>query len=246
MKKISIVIPVFNEEKTIKKILVEVISAETPSWGKEVIIVNDGSTDRTEEMLERLKKRYNFILLKHQERMGKGAAIKTALKKLKGDFVLIQDADLEYSPSDYKKLLAAIDKKHPVVYGSRNLGKAKRGYFFYFLGGKILTIFFNMIFNSSLTDITTGYKLFREDIIKNANLQSNGFEFCEEITAKVLSFNYQIKEIAVNYSPRKFSEGKKIRFWDGIIAFWAIIKYRFLLSYKKSNLYPVRDKFLTG
>lgn len=232
MKKLSIIIPAFNEEKTIKKILAKVISAETPSFKKEIIIVNDGSTDRTKEILEKLKKKYNFIFLKHQKRLGKGAAIKTALKKLKGDFVLIQDADLEYNPSDYKKLLKAIDKEHPVIYGSRNLGTAKRGYFFYFLGGRILTIFFNIVFSSNLVDITTGYKLFREDIIKNAELQPDGFEFCEEITVKVLKSGYQIKEVPIRYSPRKFSEGKKIRFWDGVIAFWAIIRYRFL---------PIRD-----
>ncbi len=226
MKKLTIIIPVFNEEKTILKLIKKVVLAKTPGLEKEIIIIDDGSTDKTKKILKELKEENNFIFLSHPQNMGKGAAIKTGLKKSSGDFILTQDADLEYDPNDFPFLLKAL-RISPVVYGSRNLGLAKRGYFFYFLGGKLITLFFNLLFSSSLADLTTGYKLFRADIIKKANLQSNGFQFCEEITAKVLKLGYQIKEVPIHYFPRKFSEGKKIRFWDGIIAILTIIKYRF-------------------
>jgi len=193
---------------------------------KEIIVVDDGSTDGTERVLKNLKKKYNFLLLQYSKNLGKGAAIKAGLKKVTGDFVLIQDADLEYDPSDYKSLLSALDQNFSVVYGSRSLARTKRGYFLYYLGGRFLASFFNLLFGSRLTDINTGYKLFRTDVIKNINIGSNGFEFCEEVTGKILKSGYLIKEIPINYYPRKFSQGKKVRFWDGLIAFWTIIKYR--------------------
>ena len=227
MKKLSIIIPVFNEKETIEEILKRVRAALTLHHEKEIIVVDDCSNDGTDKKLKDLKKKFNFILLRHSKNLGKGAAVKTALKEVTGDLVLIQDADLEYDPSDYQDLLKAFNKKTPVVYGSRNLGKAKRGYFFFFLGGRFLTSFFNILFDSNLTDLVTGYKLFRADIIKNINLERNGFEFCEEVTAKVLKSGYSVKEVPIHYYPRKLSEGKKIRFWDGLTAFWTIIKYRF-------------------
>jgi len=227
MTKLSIIIPVFNEKNTIEEILKRVISAPTFDYKKEIIVVDDGSNDGTEKLLKNLNKKFNFILLKHAKNSGKGFAIKTGLEKASGDLVLIQDADLEYDPKDYQALLRAFGKDSPVVYGSRNLGKAKRGYFLYSLGGRSLTFFLNLIFGSKLTDINTGYKLFRTDILKKINLKSHGFEFCEEVTAKVLKSGYPIKEVAIHYYPRKFSEGKKLRFRDGLIGFWTILKYRF-------------------
>lgn len=223
---LSIIIPVFNEAKTIEEIIKRVIVAPVLDYQKEIIVVDDGSNDGTEKILKSLKERYNFLFLQHPKNLGKGAAIRTGLKKVTGDFVLIQDADLEYDPYDYQKLLDALDANSPIVYGSRYLGQGKRGYFFYYLGGWFLTLFFNLLFGSRLTDINTGYKIFRTDIIKNVNLESNGFEFCEEVTAKILKSGYSIKEIPIHYYPRKFSQGKKIRFWDGLIVLLAIIKYR--------------------
>lgn len=223
---LSIIIPVFNEAKTIAEVIKRVIAVPVFDWEKEIIVVDDGSNDGTEKILKNLQKKYNFLLLRHSENLGKGAAIKTGLKKVKGDFVLIQDADLEYDPNDYQILLAALDKNSPVVYGSRILGKTKRGNLLYYLGGRFLTLFFNFLFGSKLTDINTGYKLFRTDVLKNINLESNGFEFCEEVTAKILKFGYSIKEVPIHYYPRGHSQGKKIRVKDGLIALLTIIKYR--------------------
>ena len=227
--KLSIIVPVFNEKKTIAKILQKVHEQDLNDWEKEIIVVDDGSSDGTEEILIKLKERFYFILLWHSKNLGKGAAIKTALKYTTGDFVLIQDADLEYDPNDYQNLLNALGKNSPVIYGSRNLGSAKRGYFLYFLGGRLLTAFLNIMFGSSLTDINTGYKLFQTDIIKNINLETDGFEFCEEVTAKILKSGYHIKEVPIHYYPRKFSQGKKLRFRDGLIGFWTIIKFKIRL-----------------
>jgi glycosyltransferase involved in cell wall biosynthesis len=228
MKKLSIIIPVFNERGTIEEIINRVIAAPVLDYEKEIIVVDDGSNDGTEKILERLKEKYNFILLRHVKNSGKGAAIKTALGETTGEVILIQDADLEYDPKDYQTLLDAFNQGSPVVYGSRNAGKARRGYFLFFLGGKFLTAFLNLLFGSRLTDINTGYKLFAAPVIKTTPLESNGFEFCEEVTVKILKSGYSIKEIPIHYYPRKFSAGKKIRFWDGMIAFWTILKYRII------------------
>lgn len=227
--KLSIIIPVFNEEKTISEILKRVEAVNLDNWEKEIIVVNDGSTDETEKIIEKLLNNKFIVYFKHDKNQGKGAAIKTGLEKATGDFVLIQDADLEYDPNDYQKLLKLIEEGSVVVYGSRNLDKnTQRGYFFYFLGGKLITTFCNLLFGSKLTDINTGYKLFKTEIIKSLNLQSKGFEFCEEVTAKILKRKIPIKEIAISYHPRTFKEGKKIKFKDGLIAILTLLKYRFL------------------
>jgi glycosyltransferase involved in cell wall biosynthesis len=227
VKKVSIVIPVFNEQATIEKIFRRVISSTTPGYEKEIIIVDDGSNDRTKIILENLKLQFDFVFLNHHKNLGKGAAIRTALGVVTGEVVIIQDADLEYDPFDLLNLLSAFCQGFPIIYGSRNLARTERGYLLYLLGGKLLTIFFNTLFNTQLTDINTGYKLFRSDILKSLNLQSNGFEFCEEVTAKVIKSGYFIKEIPINYRPRTFAEGKKIRPKDGLIGMWTIIKHRF-------------------
>ncbi|MDP3965655.1 MAG: glycosyltransferase family 2 protein [bacterium] len=227
MKKLSIIIPVYNEEKTIGEIVKRVSDVPLSGYEKEIIVVNDGSDDGTERLLKRLKENSGFILLEHNANLGKGAAIKTALTRVTGNLVLIQDADMEYDPNDYQELLAAVDTESPVIYGSRNLGRAERGHFLYFLGGKFLTALFNILFGAHLTDINTGYKLFPADLIKSISLESNGFEFCEEITAKIYTLGYRVKEIPIHYTPRSFSEGKKISALDGLIGIWTIIKYRF-------------------
>lgn len=227
VKKLSIIIPVYNEDQTVEEIVRRVSAVSISGYEKEIIVVNDGSNDGTKRILIHLKTNLDFTLLEHDENLGKGAAVKTALGRVTGDAVLIQDADLEYDPNDYRELLKAFDGRMP-VYGSRNLGKAERGHYLFFWGGKLLTTLFNLLFGAHLTDINTGYKLFSADVIKSIPLESNGFEFCEEITAKVCALGYTIKEIPIHYSPRSFSEGKKIRAVDGLIALGAIIKYRFL------------------
>jgi glycosyltransferase involved in cell wall biosynthesis len=227
--KLSIIIPVFNEEKTISEILRRVEAIDLGNWEKEIIVVNDGSIDETEKIIEKSMMNKSFIYIKHNQNQGKGAAIKTGLEKVTGDFVLIQDADLEYDPNDYQKLLRLVESGSVVVYGSRNLDKkTQRGYFFYFLGGKLITAFCNLLFGSKLTDVNTGYKIFKTQIIKDLNLQSKGFEFCEEVTAKILKRKIPIREVAISYYPRTFKEGKKIKFKDGLIAILTLLKYRFL------------------
>lgn len=226
--KLSIIIPAFNEKKTIEEVIKRVTGVSFLGHDKEIVIIDDGSTDGTGKLLDELKNKFNFTLIHHPINSGKGAAIKTGLKYVRGDLILIQDADLEVDINDCKKLLEVFNAETtPVVYGSRHLAKNNpHGYFLSFLGRKILTTFFNIIFNYNLTDINTCYKLFRADIIKNANLESNGFEFCEEISAKVLRAGYKIKEIPIKYSPRKFFEGKKVGFSDGLIGIWTILKNR--------------------
>ncbi|MBI2268385.1 MAG: glycosyltransferase family 2 protein [Candidatus Blackburnbacteria bacterium] len=226
--KLSILIPVFNEERTIEKLLKKVISAPIRGWRKEIVVVDDCSTDKTHKILAALTQKYKFKLIKHGMNTGKGGAVKTALKYATGDIVLTQDADLEYDPKDYKILLSAYGFKNPVVYGSRNLGATNRGYLICYLCGRCLTLLNNLLYGSSITDINTGYKLFRADIIKNANLQVDGFDFCHEITAKVLRSGYKIKEVPINYYPRSYSEGKKVKVRDAILDLWTTIKYRFV------------------
>lgn len=225
--KLSIVIPVFNEKYLIEKTIKEVFSANTLNFDKEIIIVNDGSNDETEKILEKLKEKYNFLLINHPKNLGKGAAIKTALEYVSGDFVLIQDADLEYGPEDYPILLNAIDSEFLVVYGFRKNYQRKRGSFLFFLGGKFLNCFFNFLFKTKLKDINTGCKLFKTDILKNINLQEKNFNFCVEVTAKIIKKGYKIREVPINYYPRKFFQGKKIKIIDGLFFLFAIIKYYF-------------------
>ena len=224
-KLLTVIVPVYNEEKTIAKILDKIEAVSLPGWKKEIIIVNDGSTDQTGAILKKLESRY--LILRHPKNLGKGAAIKTALAKTNGEYVLIQDADLEYDPADWPKILKALDEKTAAVYGSRNLGGAGRGYFHYYFGGRFLTLLTNFLFKSNLTDVNAGYKLFWTNILKSMDLKSRGFEFCEEVTCKILKNDGVIKEVSVSYSPRTFKEGKKITARDGLIGIWTIIKNKF-------------------
>ena len=221
-KTLSIIIPVYNEEKTIAEILRRVAEVNLGPIQKQIVIVDDGSADKTAEILKKFS--LECLILRHQKNQGKGAAIKTALPHLQGEYAIIQDADLEYDPADWPKLLAAMDENTAAVYGSRNLGSAGRGYFHYYFGGRSLTLVTNLLFGSHLTDINTGYKLFQTDFLKSLNLQSNGFEFCEEVTCKILKRGGIIKEVPVSYQPRTFKEGKKITWLDGLIAIWTIVK----------------------
>lgn len=225
--KLSIIIPVFNEEKTIKDIIEKVVASDTLNYKKEIIVVNDGSTDRTSQILEDLKKKFNFILLSHQRNLGKGSAVRTALKEVSGEFILIQDADLEYEPKDYPVLLRNLNRKTNVVYGKRSIFSGKRGYPHYILGVKFITFLFNFLFSSNITDVYTCYKLFPSSLIKSIPLESTGFELEIEITAKILKRGITIKEVPIHYRARTFKEGKKIRPIDGFIGLWTMLKNRF-------------------
>ncbi|MBU1177508.1 MAG: glycosyltransferase family 2 protein [Patescibacteria group bacterium] len=227
-KKLSIIIPVLNEESTIEEIIKQVKNAPVFDYEKEIIIVDDGSSDNTKNILKNIKEKYNLIILRHNKNIGKGKAIRTGLKAVTGSAVIIQDADLEYNPQDWTLLLKELNGSEiGAVYGSRNINSKKRGYFHYVLGVKFLTFLNNFLFRTKLTDIYTCYKLFPAHLIKSIKLDSNGFEIEAEITAKILKKGLLIKEVPISYNPRKFKQGKKIRFKDGLIGIWTIIKYRF-------------------
>ncbi len=170
--KLSIIIPVYNEEKTIEEILRRVKSANTLFYEKEIIVVDDGSTDNSKSKMQNIK------IISHEKNQGKGAAIRTGINEASGGLILIQDADLEYSPKDYQALLTAFGPDNPVIYGSRNIIPREKSYFYCFLGSKLLDFFINLLFNSKLTDAYTGYKLFKTDIIKNLNTFIFGFTYC--------------------------------------------------------------------
>ncbi len=225
-KKVSIVIPVFNEEATIAQVIQSVLDLKLNGLEKEIIVVDDGSNDQTESQMKPFHSQIQF--LKHPRNQGKGAAVRTALTVASGDIIAIQDADLEYRPDDLVHLIREFDDPATeVVYGSRNLNPERKGYPLYVLGVTVLTSLTNWLFGCRLTDIYTCYKLFRSSVIKSVFLASRGFEFEAEITAKILRKGVQIKEIPIRYYPRTFKEGKKIRFRDGVIGGWTLIKNRF-------------------
>ncbi len=233
--KISIIIPVFNEEKTIVQILHRVFSAKLPAGiTREVIVINDASTDGTGKQLAKIKR--NFRLLKHRQNQGKGAAILTGLSKSTGDLVLIQDADLEYNPSDYIHLLKSFkDKNTRAVYGSRLInyplrlfGKHKTPMPIHLIANKFLTLFTNVLYGHSVTDMETGYKVFRKNMLISLNITAAGFDFEPEVTAKLLKRGITIQEVPIKVKPRSYAQGKKIGWVDGIIAIWTLIKYRFI------------------
>ncbi|MFA5830820.1 MAG: glycosyltransferase family 2 protein [Candidatus Paceibacterota bacterium] len=228
MKKLSILIPAYNEEKTVAEVIRRVFAADTLDFEKEVIVVDDGSTDNTLSALKEISS-FPFILISHPKNLGKGAAIRTALGRASGDAILIQDADLELDADDYPVLLKELNETTRVVYGSRNLLPRIDGkrYPLYSLGGKMLTGFFNFLYGTHLTDINTAYKLFSKETMRAEELKSDGFEFCEEITAKLTRKGYKIKEVPIRYTPRTFAGGKKLRAKDGLIGLWTIVKYRF-------------------
>ncbi len=223
--RISVVIPVYNEVNTIEEIVKRV---QAVKLHKEIIIIDDGSTDGTREKLEALaQKKKDIKIVTHNKNRGKGAALRTGFSLVIGDIVIIQDADLEYNPEDYAKLLEPIlDERADVVYGSRFLGGPHRVLFFWhFVANKFLTLLSNAVNNINLSDMETGYKVFRKDVIENMVLRSNRFGFEPEFTAKICKRKCRIYEVPISYSGRTYIEGKKINWKDGLralfIIFWA-------------------------
>ncbi|MCK4437278.1 glycosyltransferase family 2 protein [bacterium] len=226
MRKLSVIIPIHNEMRTLREIFKRV---EAVNLDKEIIIVDDASSDGSTEILKEIGKKNNDIkVFYHERNMGKGAAIRTAIKYITGDIIIIQDADLEYNPDDYHRLIEPIvEGKASVVYGSRNLRNNKRSYFRYYWGGRFLSWLTNRLYGTRLTDESTCYKTFRADVLKKIKLECAGFEFDPEVTAKVCKLGYKIKEVPISYNPRKLEEGKKIRWTDGVVAVWTLVKYKF-------------------
>jgi glycosyltransferase involved in cell wall biosynthesis len=231
--KLSIIIPVFNEEATVVRILDKVRKARLPGgFKKEIIVVDDGSTDTTRKLLQ---KESGIRIIKHKNNRGKGAAVRTGLAKSKGEIILIQDADLEYNPHDYSKLLKPIlDKKAKVVYGSRLkneklvlFGKGRTPLPVHFIANRFLSFVTNMLYGNGITDMETCYKVFKREILKGTDLKANKFDFEPEITVKILKKGHEIIEVPIKVKPRSYKEGKKISWRDGAIALWTLIKYKF-------------------
>jgi glycosyltransferase involved in cell wall biosynthesis len=224
--KLSVVIPCYNEVDTIGRI-VEAVRAASPA-GKEIIVVDDASTDGTGERLEGALRARIDVLIRHASNQGKGAALRSGFEAATGDVVVVQDADLEYDPGDYPLLLAPILEGHAdVVYGSRFMGAAPHRvlYFWHRMGNGLLTLLSNMFTNLNLTDMETGYKAFRRQVVQSIRIEEDRFGFEPEITAKVAKGGWRVYEVGISYFGRTYAEGKKIDYRDGLHAIWCIVKY---------------------
>lgn len=227
MKKITILIPVFNEINTLEQILQKVEQTNFCNLEKEVILIDDFSTDGSREILNGLEGKYKVFY--HECNQGKGAALRTGFEHATGDIIVIQDADLEYDPADYEPLIELIlEDKADVVYGSRLSGaKPSRSFMFtHLIGNKVLTLLTNILYNTTLTDMETCYKAFKSDFIKDIRIKSNRFDFEPEITAKVLKKGARLYELPISYYGREYNEGKKITWKDGLQAIWTLLKFR--------------------
>lgn len=224
-QEISVIIPAYNEAKTILEVVRRV--QEQP-FSKEIIIVDDASTDGMYELLGQTPLPQNVRVLRHAKNQGKGAGIRTGVAAATKDIIIIQDADLEYNPSDFPIVLRPIlDGVADVVYGSRFLGIHRSFMLSHYLGNRFLSLITNVLYNNMLTDMETGYKAFRAPVIKSLKIRSNRFDFEPEITAKVLKKGYRIYEVPIYYAGRDYADGKKITWRDGFAAMWALIRFRF-------------------
>jgi glycosyltransferase involved in cell wall biosynthesis len=225
--KLSVIIPVYNEVESIQTILKRV---QDTKLVHEIVIVDDGSKDGTRDVLKELDVKDGLRVILHEKNQGKGAAVRTGMSAAKGDVLLIQDADLEYDPRDYPELLKPIEEGlADVVYGSRFLGRAHRvTMFWHMVANKSLTLLTNILYDTILTDMETGYKVFRREVIEGMVIRANSFNFEPEFTAKILKRKYRIFEVPITFNPRDYSQGKKIKLHDAFEAVWALIKYRFV------------------
>lgn len=226
MKKLSIIIPVYNEEGTIIRVLEKIIHLRLLGWTAEILVVDDGSADRTSEYIHTFaqtvpnQKQIRYIPQQHH---GRGKAIRTGIKYARGDAIMFQDADLEYDPDDIVHLVSELeDPTVSVVYGSRTMNARHHGYRSYVWGARLLTTIVNRLWGPGLTDLYTGYKLFRSTLLKSIPLISDGFEMEAELTIKLCKRKITIKEVPITYHPRTFAQGKKIMPWDGIKGLWMI------------------------
>jgi len=225
--KLSVIIPVYNEVESIQIILQRVHATKLVH---EIIVVDDGSQDGTRDVLKKLDGKKGVRIILHEKNKGKGAAVRTGMAAAMGDVLLIQDADLEYDPRDYPLLLEPIKEGlADVVYGSRFLGRAHRvTMFWHLVANKMLTLMTNILYNTILTDMETGYKVFRREVLNGMVLHANSFNFEPEFTAKILKRKYRIFEVAITFNPRDYAQGKKIKLHDAFEAVWALLKYRFV------------------
>ena len=226
-RSLSVIVPVYNERNTVAEVVRRMRAVELP-LEREIVVVDDGSTDGTRQVLAQLADSTVHVVL-HDRNQGKGAAVRTGLAQVTGDLVLIQDADLEYDPDDWPKLLApALKGRARVVYGSRFTGERRNMLFAHWVGNRFLSLVTNVLYNTTLSDMETCYKLFDRDVIQHIALHAQRFDFEPEVTAKVLRQGIRIYEVPISYSGREFDEGKKITWHDGLAALWTLVKYRFV------------------
>ena len=226
---VSVVIPVFNEESTLQTIFTRIKNTQIPS---EIIFIDDGSTDSTPQIIKKLQEDPSVRVITFPVNRGKGAAVSAGIKAAHGEIIILQDADLEYNPGEYEKLLSPFEKNQAkVVYGTRFMTNNKdTSYFLHFVANKILTLITNILYKSSLNDMETGYKIFRKDIFEQLQIKANRFDFEPEFTAKILKRKIKIYEVPITFKPRNYAQGKKIKFHDALLAIWTLIKVRFLES----------------
>jgi len=234
--RLSVVIPVYNEQDTIEEVLRRVRAAAEPGRPIEIIVVDDASTDDTPAGLER-SAAPDMVVMRHASNRGKGAAVRTALGAVTGDVVIVQDADLEYDPQDFRALVQPIERgEAEVVYGSRIMGRNPHSYLRYYYGGRLLTLIFNLLYGVRLTDLTTCYKAFARETLLALPLTCERFEFCPEVTARLVRRGIRIPEVPIRYAPRSMTQGKKIRWTDGFEAI------RVMLALRWAPLWPRKGR----